>query len=304
MEGGVAPGAYPAREVRLVAPFPEGHVTDLHARLLAPHMAEALSQQVIVDNWAGESGTVPLERLKNTEPDGYTLMMHGYGGLALAPHLMRVNYDPTRDFTAIALLVTAPLVLVANASLPVQSVADLVALATEDPTSVRGGSFGNASNSRLALALFNRGAGLEISHTAFAGGFDTTSDLVSRAFDVMFEFPPVVMPHITAGRLKPLAVTSKRRSAALPSVPTLEEAGVEGVEMVGWQGIIGPAGIAPEIVDKLNNLVNAIQEIGEIRASMEADGYHPEAGTPAEFAAFIDYEYRRWGPIIRNAGIA
>lgn len=295
--------SYPDREVRLVAPFPPGHVSDLHARLLAPRASEALGQPVTLDNWPGESGTVALGRLKDTAPDGYTVMMHGYGGLAVAPHLLEVAYDPTADFSPVVKLVTAPLVLVANASLPVHSVGDLIALVGREPGRVRGGSFGHGSNSRLALLLFTRTAGLDIPHTAYPGGFDTTSELLSGGFDVMFEFPPVVMPHIAAGRLRPLAVSTRRRSPALPDVPTLQEAGVEGAEIAGWQGIVGPAGIPPEIVTKLNTAFVTAQDDPEIRRSMEADGYQLEASTPEEFAAFINDEYERWGAVIREAGI-
>jgi tripartite-type tricarboxylate transporter receptor subunit TctC len=294
---------YPERGIRLVAPFPAGHVSDLHARLLAPHVGEALHQPVTVENWSGASGTVALERLKDAAPDGYTLMMHGYGGLAVTPHLVKVTYDPTTDFTPIVKLMTGPLVLVVNPALPINSVQELVALAGDESGRVKGGSFGNGSNSHLALILFNRSTGLEIPHTAYPGGFDTTSDLVTRSFDLMFEFPPVLMGHIVSGYLKPLAVTGKRRSTALPDIPTLEESGIRGVDIVGWQGIIGPRGLPDEIVDTLNPAFADVQDILEVKRSMEADGYQIESGTPEDFAAFINDEYRRWGRIIKEEGI-
>jgi tripartite-type tricarboxylate transporter receptor subunit TctC len=297
----VAP--YPDHGIVIVAPYPPGHVSDLHPRLLAPHVGEALRQPVIVDNWPGESGTLALERLRHVAPDGYTLMMHGYGGLAVTPHLIEVSYDPTTDFTPIVKLMTGPLVLVVNASLPVNSVPELVALAREDPSTVRGGSFGVGSNSHLALILFNRSTGLEIPHTAYPGGFDTTADLAARGFDLMFEFPPVVMSHIETGRLKPLAVTSKRRATALPDVPTLEEAGVRGVDVVGWQGIIAPKGLPPDIVTRLNAVLAEAQSIPEVTRSLESAGYELEASTPEDFAAFISSEYERWGKLIREEGI-
>lgn len=295
--------SYPEREIRLVAPFPPGHVSDLHLRVLAPHVAEALQQPVTVENWSGESGTAALERLKQSPPDGYTLMMHGYGGLALAPHLLEVGYQPAEDFTAIVKLVTAPLVLVANASLPVDGLDGLMAFVRQEPGRVQGLSFGHGSNSRLALALFTSATGLDIPHTAYPGGFDTIAELLANDSAVMFEFPPAVMPHIAAGRLKALAVTTKGRSGALPDVPTLEEEGVEGVEMTGWQGIIGPLGIPPDVVDKLNATFKQVHDVDDVRHSMEADGYQLEVGTPEDFAAFIRYEYERWGNIIKEAGL-
>jgi tripartite-type tricarboxylate transporter receptor subunit TctC len=207
--------SYPNRAITVVAPFPPGHVSDLHPRLLARHVAQTLGQPVVVENWPGASGTVALERLKNAPADGYTLMVNGFGGLAVSPHLVDVSYDPRTDFSAIIRLVSsAPLVMVVSPSLPVDAVEELIALAREEPSKVRGGSFGVGSNSHLALTLFNRRTGLEIPHTAYSGGFQTTEELARSGFDLMFEFPPVIMRHIEAGRLKPLAVTGNRRSAA------------------------------------------------------------------------------------------
>lgn len=296
--------SYPNHPVVVAAPFPPGHVSDLHARLLAPYVGEALHQPVTVDNWAGAGGTVALERLKGVAPDGYMLMMHGYGGLAVAPHLVKVNYDPIKDFTPIVKLVTAPLVLVVSASLPVNNVDQLIALAGNVSSAVRGGSFGMGTNSHLALILFNRRTGLDISHSAYPGGFATTDDLVGSAFDLMFDFPPVVMPSIEAGHLKPLAVTSKRRSAALPDVPTLEETGIQGVDITGWPGrIIGPKGLTSPIVTKLNAVFAEAQDIPEVRRRLEAQGLDVDSGTSEDFAEFITAEFERWGSFIEEEGI-
>lgn len=295
--------SFPDHEILVVAPFPPGHVSDLHPRLLAPHVVEVLGQPVMVDNWPGASGTVALERLKQVAPDGYTVMMHGYGGLAVTPHLIDVTYDPRTDFTAIVHLMTVPLVLVVNASMPVDSVEGLIALAERDAAMVRGGSFGVGSNSHLALLLFNRSTGLEIPHAAYPGWFQTGADAVLEHVDLMFDFPPVVNPHIAAGRLKALAVTTKRRSTALPEVPTLEEAGVRGVEIAGWQGLIGPRSMPPEVVATLNAAFREVQGLPEVRRSMEGDGYELEGDTPEVFAAFIKDQFERWGALIEEEGI-
>lgn len=294
---------YPNRGIAVIAPFPPGHVSDLHPRLLAPHVAETLQQPVTVENWPGASGTAALERLGDVAPDGYTVMMHGFGGLAVTPHLVDVSYDSRTDFSAIIKLVSAPLVLVVSASLPVDNLNELIALARRDPVKVKAGSFGVGSNSHLALTLFNRSTGLAIEHTAYAGGFETTQDLVKSGFDLMFEFPPVVMHHIEAGRLKPLAVTGNRRSTVLPDTPTLQEAGVRGVEITGWQGLIGPKDLAPEIITTLNAAFAEAQATPDVRRSLEADGYNLETGTPEDFAAFITEEYERWGALIQAEGI-
>jgi tripartite-type tricarboxylate transporter receptor subunit TctC len=244
-----------------------------------------------------------LERLKQTAPDGYTVMMHGYRGLAVTPHLINVTYDPRTDFTAIVKLTSAPLVLVVNASLPVDSVEALIGLARNDTGKVKGGSFGVCSNSHLALLLFNRSTGLENPHEAYPGSFQTGADVVMRSVDLMFDFPPVVMPYIANGRLRPLAVTTKRRSSVLPDVPTLEEGGVRGVEIAGWQGLIGPKGLPSDIIATLNAAFREVQSIPEVRRSMEADGYEIEGDTPEAFAAFISDQYERWGALIEEEGI-
>jgi tripartite-type tricarboxylate transporter receptor subunit TctC len=294
---------YPNRAIVVVAPFPPGHVSDLHPRLLAPHVGATLGQPVVVENWPGASGTVALERLKDVASDGYTLMVNGFGGLAVSPHLVDVSYDPRTDFSAIIRLVSStPLVLVVNTSLPVEDVSGLIALARKEPAKVRGGSFGVGSNSHLALTLFNRRTGLEIAHTAYSGGFETTEELAGSGFDVMFEFPPVIMHHIEARRLKPLAVTGDRRSSVLPDVPTLAEAGVPGVDITGWQGVIGPSGVRPEIITTLNSAFAQAQALPEVRR-LEADGYPLDASTPEEFAGFITDEYERWGAFIRAEDI-
>jgi tripartite-type tricarboxylate transporter receptor subunit TctC len=258
----------------------------------------------MVENWPGASGTVALERLKDAAPDGYTLMVNGFGGLAVSPHLVSVGYDPRTDFSAIIRLVnSAPLVLVVSASLPVDGVDQLIALAREDPGKVRGGSFGVGSNSHLALTLFNRRTGLEIPHTAYPGGFETTEELTRSGFDLMFDFPPVVMRHTEAGALKPLAVTGDRRSTVLPDVPTLAEAGVPGVDITGWQGIIGPRDLPPEIVTTLNSAFAQFQALPDVKGRLEADGYTLDASTPEYFAAFISDQYEHWGAFIRAEGI-
>lgn len=289
--------------VVLAAPFPAGHVSDLHARLLAPHVSEALEQPVRVENWPGASGTAALGRLRDAKPDGNTVMMHGFGGLAVTPHLVPVDYDPTRDFTAVIKLATAPLVLVAHPELPVTSVPELIALSRDHADRVRGRSFGDGTNSHMALMLFNLRTGLRIPHTPHPGGYETTEDLVTSSSDIMFEFPPVVMSHIERGHLRALAVTTRRRSGALPDVPTLEEAGIHGVDIAGWQGIIGPRGISAAVVDRLNQAFAQVQAMPEITKTMETAGLQVETSGPHQFASFIIEEYERWGAFIREEGI-
>jgi tripartite-type tricarboxylate transporter receptor subunit TctC len=296
--------SFPDHPIVVVAPFPPGHVSDLQPRLMAPHLSAAIGQPVNVENWTGASGTAALERLKAAAPDGYTIIVHGVGGLAITAHLLEVGYDPVADFTPITKLVSAPMVLVATSSLPVATVQEFVAYAKAHPDKVKGGSFGNGTNSHLALILFNRSAGLEISHTPYPGGEETMTDLVAGRFHVMFDFPPVVRPHLAAGRLKALGLTGdKRPRIALPDVPTLAEAGITGVDITGWQGVLDPKRLPEQVLSRLNAVFGAVQELPEVKNAREADGYILEAGTPEEFGRLIKDEHERWGALIRAEGI-
>jgi tripartite-type tricarboxylate transporter receptor subunit TctC len=291
---------FPIRPIVLVVPFPLGHPSDIAGRCLAPRLTELLQKPVTVENWPGASGTTGAERMKHVPPDGYALMIHGVNGLAIAPHIMKLGYDPIRDFTPVIKLHSAPLVLVVNAILPVTTVQDLIAFAKANPEKVNGGSFGSATNAHFALVLFNRITGLKITHTEYVGGNQIAADLIAGKFQLMFDFPNVVVPHVKAGHLKALAVTSSRRSDALPAVPTLAEAGIQGMEITGWQGVLAPAGTPLSIIAKLNAAFAKVQEMPEARKEFENVGAVVESGTPEEFASFIKAEHERWGKVIRE----
>jgi tripartite-type tricarboxylate transporter receptor subunit TctC len=293
---------FPNRPIVLVVPFPLGHPSDFAARRLAPRLSELLRQSVIVENWPGASGTTGAERMKHTAPDGYTLMIHGVNGFAIAPQVMTVGYDPIRDFAPLIKLHSAPLVLVVNPALPVITVQDLIGYTRANPEKVNGGSFGSATNAHLALVLFNQITGLKIPHTEYVGGTQIAADLIAGKFQLMFDFPNVVVPHIKEGRLKALAVTSSRRSPALPNVPTFAEASVQGMEITGWQGMFARAGTPPNIIATLNAALAKIQVMPAVRREVE-DFFSVESGTPEEFATFIKAEHVRWGKVIRKEKI-
>jgi len=259
-----------------------------------------LNKPVTVENWPGASGTTGAERMKHMPPDGYTLMIHGVNGLAIAPHVMKLGYDPIRDFTPVIKLHSAPLVLVVNPTLPVAKLQDLIAYARANPEKVNGGSFGSATNAHFALVLFNQITGLKITHTEYMGGTQIAADLIVGKFQVMFDFPNVVVPPMKQGHLKALAVTSTLRSVAFPTVPTFAEAGVPGMEITGWQGVLAPAGTPSGIIAKLNATFAKIQEMPEVRKEFESVGAMVEGGMPEEFANFIKVENERWGKVIRE----
>jgi tripartite-type tricarboxylate transporter receptor subunit TctC len=290
---------FPNRPIVLVVPFPLGHPSDFAARRLAPRLSELLHQPVTVANWPGASGTTGAERMKHVPPDGYTLMIHGVNGFAIAPHVMEVGYDPIRDFMPVIKLHSAPLVLVVNRTLPVMTLQDLIAYAKANPEKVNGGSFGSVTNAHLAFVLFNQITGLKIPHTEYVGGTQIAADLIAGKFQLMFDFPNVVVPHINAGRLKALAVTSSRRSPALPNVPTFAEAGVQGMEIIGWQGMFAPAGTPPNTIAQLNAALAKIQEMRAVQKEVE-EFFTVESGTSEEFASLIKAEHERWGKVIRN----
>ena len=292
----------PNRPMVLVVPFPIGHPSDFAARRLAPRLSELLHKPVRVENWPGASGTTGAERMKHVPPDGDTLMIHGVNGFAIAPHVMEVGYDPIHDFTPVIKLHSAPLVLVVNPTLPVTTLQDLIAYAQGNPKTVNGGSFGSATNAHLALVLFNQITGLDIPHTEYVGGTQIAADLIAGKFQLMFDFPNVVVPHIKAGRLKALAITSSRRSPSLPDVPTFAEAGVQGMEITGWQGMFAPAGTPPNIVGLLNAALAKIQEMPAVRKEVE-NFFTVENGTPEEFVTFIKAEHERWGEVIKKGKI-
>ncbi len=295
--------AYPNRPIALVVPFPLGHPSDFAARRLAPRLAELLHQSVTVENWPGASGTIGAERMTHKPRDGHALMIHGVNGFAIAPHIMNVGYDPIRDFAAVIKLHSAPLVLVVNPALPVNTVPELIAYAKGNPGKVNGASFGTATNAHLALVLFNQIAGLNIPHTEYVGGTRIAADLIAGKFQLMLDFPNVVVHHLKASQLKALAVTSSRRSAALPHVPTFAEEGVQGMEITGWQGVFAPAGTPPGTIAKLNAALAKIQAMPKVRKEAEDVGFTVESGTPQEFATFVKAEYERWGKVIEQGKI-
>jgi tripartite-type tricarboxylate transporter receptor subunit TctC len=262
-----------------------------------------IQKPVTVENWPGASGTTGAERMKHMPPDGDTLMIHGVNGLAIAPHVMKLGYDPIRDFAPVIKLHSAPLVLVISPTLPVTTLQDLIAYARANPEKVNGGSFGSATNAHLALVLFNQITGLKITHAEYVGGTQIAADLIAGKFQLMFDFPNVVVPHMKAGHLKALAVTSNRRSVAFPAVPTFAEAGIQGMEITGWQGVVAPAGTPPGIITKLNAAFAKVQEMPEARKEFENVGAMVESGTPEEFASFIKAEHERWGKVIREGEI-
>jgi len=304
---GAAQG-YPSRPLRLIVPFPPGGSTDILARALGQKLSEGLAQPVVIDNRPGAGGSIGSEAAAKAAPDGYTLMMGHLGTLAVNAAMYRkLPYDPVKSFAPVCLMAIVPSVLVVNTSLPFASAAEVIAYAKANPGKLAYGSAGLGSTSHLTTEYFKLATGTDILHVPYKGVGPMLTDLVSGQLSMGLNGAPAVMPHVTSGRLRALAVSSLTRLPSLPNIPTLDEAGAEsglrGFEANGWYGIVAPAGTSREIVARLNAEIRRILETPELRARLDAEGAIPAAGTPEAFGAFIAAEIATWSAVIKRAGI-
>jgi len=301
-----APGhaqTYPAKPVRVIAPFPAGGGTDLFARSLAQKLSGMWGQQVVVDNRAGAGGMIGSEMVARAAPDGYTLLITSSSTISISPQLMRAPpYDPLRDFAPVALIATAPNVLVVHPSVPARSVKELIALAKARPGAINFGSNGSGTLSHLTVELFKLQAGIDMMHIPYKGGPPAVIDLVAGQVSALFTALPTVYPQVRSGKLRLIAVTGERRLAALPDIPTVAET-IPGFESVQWWGMFAPAGTAAALVDRLNRDIVKILGEAEIKARFAGEGAEGAGDTPAEFAAYVKSDYERWGKVVKAVGI-
>ena len=294
---------YPNKPIRLVVIFPAGGTADILARTVGQKLTESWGQQVVVDNRPGAGGNLATEIVAKAAPDGYTILLGGLTTHGINPSLYRkLPYDPVKDFVPVTSAAGTPLVLVVNPSLPVQSMQELILLAKSRPRELNFASFGNGTSAHLCGVLFNSMAGIEMTHVAYKGGPQAAADLVAGRVQVMFDTIPVALPQIKAGRLKALAVTDSHRSNALPDVPTVEEAGLPGFQVVGWLGFFAPAAVPKEIVHKLSAEIVTILNMPDVRERLSNLGMEPRGNTPEEFAAFVDSELKKWAPVVKASG--
>jgi len=296
--------AFPSRPLRLIVPFPPGGSTDILARALAQKLSEGLSQPVVIDNRPGAGGSIGSEAAAKAAPDGTTIMMGHLGTLAVnAAIYKKLPYDPVKSFAPVSLMAIVPSVLVVNNALPVASAEELIAYAKKHPGELAYGSAGSGSTSHLTTEYFKLATGIDVLHVPYKGVGPMLSDLVSGQLSMGLNGAPAVMPHVTSGRLKALAVSSLTRLPSLPNVPTLDEAGVKGFEANGWYGIVAPAGAPREVILRLNAEIRRAMDTPELRRRLDAEGAIPAADTPEAFAAFIASEIARWGAVVRRARI-
>jgi tripartite-type tricarboxylate transporter receptor subunit TctC len=300
----LAQAAYPSKPIRFIAPFPPGGATDTLCRLLAQKLSDGLGQPVTVDNRPGASGNIGHELAMKTAPDGYTLLLTNSSTLTTNPHLFkRLPFDPLADFTPVSLVATAGQVLVVHPSVPVSSVAELVALAKARPGELNFGSGGKGIQSHISGEMFRSMTGVNIVHVPYKGTVQAVADLVAGQVQLVFADMVPAMPHIKSGRLKPLAVTIAQRSPALPEVPTMIEAGVPGYNATIWWAVALPKGAEPFLIQKLNLELGRIIALPDLQERYASLGMTPAHSTPREVTELIRSDTQKFGPILRAAGV-
>ena len=295
---------YPDRPIRVIVPVPGGGTPDVLARSVTPAMAEVLGQPLVIDNRGGAGGRIAAELAARAAPDGYTLFLTSPGALTIVPHLSRdVPYDTLKDFAPIGMVASGPFLLLTHPSVPVKSVKELIALAKAEPGKLLYSSAGNGTANHLAMEQFKYAAGVDFTHVPYKGAPQAVTDLVGGRVNVTMNSIAPVLSHIKAGRLQALGVASLKRSALLPNVPTIDEAGVPKFESSSWLGLLAPAKTPAPILARLRETVSKAVQSPEVRSRLEAQGAEVGAGTPAEFAALIKREYELNAKIIKIAGV-
>lgn len=295
--------SYPAKPIRVVVIFPAGGTADMLARAVGEGLTERWGQPVVVDNRPGASGNIAAEIVAKAPPDGYTILLGGLTTHGINPSLYRkLPYDAVKDFAPVTIAAGTPLVLVVNPSVPAQSVRELIALAKAKPKELNYASFGNGTSAHLCGVLFSLSAGVDMVHVPYKGSPPAVADLVAGRVQLMFDAIPVALPHIKAGKLRALAVTSSYRSSALPEVPTVIEGGLPGFEVIGWLAFFAPAAVEKEIVHKLGaEIANTLRK-PDIHARLMNLGLEPRGDTPESSAAFVHAELNKWAPVVKASG--
>jgi tripartite-type tricarboxylate transporter receptor subunit TctC len=295
---------WPARPIRMIVPFPPGGGTDVISRQLAERITNATGWAIVIENRAGAGGNIGLESVAKAESDGYTIGMGQAANLAINPSLYpKMPYDPMKDFALISLVATQALVAVVSAKSPYRTLGELITSAKAKPGTVTVAHTGNGTVGHLAGEVFARQAGIKVLIVPYKGAAQVVTDILGGQVDLLFGNPLAVMPLASAGLLRPIAVTSLRRLAALPEVPTVEESGYRGFEATNWSGLVAPAKTSDAVVARLNAEVIAALGRPEMVGKLAVDSSEPLPSSPERFAEFLRAEHAKWGSLIREAGI-
>jgi len=292
---------YPAKAVRIVVGYPPGGPTDLLARIIAQKLAESWGQQVLVDNRPGASGMIGAEVTVRAAPDGYTLLMVPVT-YAVTPSLFaKMPYDAVKDLAPVAQVAAAPFILVVHPTLPVKTVKDLITLARSQPGQINYASASAGGMPHLAGELFNTMTGVKMVHIPYKGAAPATTDLLAGQVSLMFNNMLSAMPQVKNGRLRAVAVTSNKRSTALPDLPTIAET-VPGYEASGWYAALAPAATPRELISKINNDMNRIMRMPDVTQRLAGDGVEAVGTTPEQFGNYLRSEIAKWGKVVKASG--
>jgi len=293
---------YPTKSIRIIAPFAPGGGTDLIARVAAQKMTESLGQQVIVDNRPGAGGVLGAELGVKAPPDGYTFTLIA-GSYAVNPSLFKLSFDPVNDITPVIQLSQGPFLIVVHPSLPVKTTRELIALAKAKPGQLTFASSGAGSITQLATELFADMAGIKMIHVPYKGTGPALTDTMAGQVQILFGSVAATLPQMSTGRLRPIAVTTSKRIAAAPNIPTVSESGLKDYEVILWHGLIAPKGLPKPILDRVNGDLNKALKSKEMQDRLAGDGVSPAGGTPEHFGALIKKDIELWRKVVQKAGV-
>ena len=296
--------AYPNKPIKLIVPFAPGGFTDVVARILGQKLSISLGQPFVIENKAGAGSTIGTDFVAKAAPDGYTLVMVSTTHVISPAIYAKLPYDPIKSFTPVSKLVDSAYVLMVNPKVPVNSVADYIALAKAQPDKIHYASSGNGSSQHLMGGMFAAMTGTKLIHVPYKGSSGAASDLVAGVVESSFAGVPNAMAQVPAGRLKALAVTTAKRIPQLPDVPTMQEAGVPGYEASVWLGLLAPAGTPKEIVARLNAEIAKVMSAPDTKKELYAAGVESDISSPEALASLMSREMERWGKVIKDAGIS
>jgi tripartite-type tricarboxylate transporter receptor subunit TctC len=294
---------FPIKPIRLIVPFPPGGPNDIIARVVGQRMSELFKQPIIIDNRGGQAGVLGTDAVAKSSPDGYTIGIVSASALAISPTMEKVAYDAQKDFAPVTLVATVPEMLVVTSNVPAKNMDELVALAKAQPGKLNFASAGTGGLPHLAGELFKLTAKLDIVHVPYRGAAPAINDLLGQQVQMTFLDLPVILPHIKAGTLRPIALGAKARAPTAPDVPTTAEVGMPDLLIENWYGMVAPAATPPAIVATLNRVANEAMTDPSVKGKMADQGLTLAGDTPEHFRGFIDSETKKWANVIKQAGV-